>query len=56
MKLLLLGITFSVTFYFSETGGDDEEDESYVHPFQPPKGKPDKLVWFKGLARLWSRL
>jgi len=25
--------------YFSEAGGDDDEDESYVHPFQPPKGK-----------------
>ena len=30
---------FFAKFYFSEAGGDDDEDESYVHPFQPPKGK-----------------
>ena len=30
---------FFTKMYFSEAGGDDDEDESYVHPFQPPKGK-----------------
>ena len=30
---------FFAKFNFSEAGGDDDEDESYVHPFQPPKGK-----------------
>lgn len=31
----------------SEAGGDDDEDESYVHPFQPPKGDFGTFMkWF----------
>lgn len=31
----------------SEAGGDDDEDESYVHPFQPPKGDFGSFMrWF----------
>jgi len=30
-----------------EAGGDDDEDESYVHPFQPPKGDFGTFMkWF----------
>ena len=37
---------FFAKFNFSEAGGDDDEDESYVHPFQPPKGKNGKPTHF----------
>ena len=41
---------FFAKFNFSEAGGDDDEDESYVHPFQPPKGKNGKPTHFSLLT------
>ena len=40
--------------YFSEAGGDDDEDESYVHPFQPPKGKKWTTYAFQSVDRFWE--
>ena len=54
--MLIRGSDFySIYKHFLSEPDEDEDEESYVHPFQPPKGKliPNRAVNHAVSRRFW---